>query len=923
MFRKPKQRNLRGRTDIDNTEDDQSNVSNAPSTVIQQQTVTTKTVIKKTEVPKSLLSFGDDEGDTEEFKVNKTRESRKMAKEVKKQQQQLHSSSIDSKPNVVIQQTTTTTSIIEETITPKEENNNNGEIQIKFKPLQIIGNKSSTNSFTSSNADLQRLRKEMKVLNGPEGDIPDLDDIQEILEGNDNEDDSTLDDTERSVKVMLRSGVIPDSTMIHAARKRRQMAREMGVPGDYISLNTAAENGNDRKSRLVRDDENDASDDSGNEDPHIVSMDRNKTRAESERQKNRDRFLELEQGSDNEEDEEEFRRFEREQIRKGVSSKISTMSAIKTLASSSSKSQVGVIRRRLECNSSVQLSQSQTENSSSSLVEPQPMEVEVIRELPPLELPPVTFDHIRDRLLDSLKSIKELNEKHKIDYEKVNQAYEVSQLSLQQNTIDYPQMEKSYQFYQQCRAYVYSFLECYNEKMVTIINLEERWLQLYKQRADMIVTRRQEDFKDQCHEYSIQKATAFINGTLTTNDFRTILDQKRQRRATEREARRLRRRKDREQTSTQHFDGMSTDDEENQSDINLFLKQKQEIITEAEHLLDDVSDEFSQYKNIKTIFEQWKYQQNETYTDAFIEICLPKVFSPLIRREIIDWKPFETSCRAIEDYNWYQNLLFYGVKDGRNEDEDFQFIPLIIEKVIIPKLTNIIAHIYDPLSLKQTTNLVKTIENIFQTYPTMTDDSKNVQNLLKAIVDRLQRSLDDDIYIPLYPKEIIALGSSRTSSNNSAIMATEFFFRQYWTCVKLLGNITLWSQILSLKTILDLSIDGLLNRYILVSLKNMDLISNEMITRCLLLAKCFPIKQWFDNNKTILQNQLTDTTLPALENFCLFLKQLAQEYSTQIFSANDKDKKIYKENIRQIRVIFVHLHALDHALELTNEYEIK
>lgn len=103
---------------------------------------------------------------------------------------------------------------------------------------------------------------------------------------------------------------------------------------------------------------------------------------------------------------------------------------------------------------------------------------------------------------------------------------------------------------------------------------------------------------------------------------------------------------------------MSTDDEENQSDINLFLTQKrkrnfdqflflfdfiliEEIINEAEHVLDDVSDEFSQYKNIKTIFEQWKYQQNESYTDAFIEICLPKLFSPLIRREMIDWRPFE------------------------------------------------------------------------------------------------------------------------------------------------------------------------------------------------------------------------------------------------------------------------------------------
>lgn len=57
-------------------------------------------------------------------------------------------------------------------------------------------------------------------------------------------------------KFLIRSlgGVIPDSTMIHAARKRRQMAREMGAPGDYISLNT--EDGNDRvanrKSRLIR-----------------------------------------------------------------------------------------------------------------------------------------------------------------------------------------------------------------------------------------------------------------------------------------------------------------------------------------------------------------------------------------------------------------------------------------------------------------------------------------------------------------------------------------------------------------------------------------------------------------------------------------------------------------------------------------------
>ena len=179
----------------------------------------------------------------------------------------------------------------------------------------------------------------MKVLYEQGRELGDQDDIEEIFEGNDddNKDDdddiSALDDTQRSVKLMLRSwfrlsntsviwlrlnmclgGVIPDSTMIHAARKRRQMARETGAPGDFISLK---KNGDDaaknHKSRLVRwerqavqsqipnvcvssDDEHDASDDSGTEDPHIVNMDRNHTRAQSERQKNRDRFLELEQG---------------------------------------------------------------------------------------------------------------------------------------------------------------------------------------------------------------------------------------------------------------------------------------------------------------------------------------------------------------------------------------------------------------------------------------------------------------------------------------------------------------------------------------------------------------------------------------------------------------------------------------------------
>lgn len=63
-------------------------------------------------------------GDTEEFKVNKTRESRKMAKEVKKQ---LKQATHESK--------TTTTTPVEEPVPNKEENKTttDGEIEIKCK----------------------------------------------------------------------------------------------------------------------------------------------------------------------------------------------------------------------------------------------------------------------------------------------------------------------------------------------------------------------------------------------------------------------------------------------------------------------------------------------------------------------------------------------------------------------------------------------------------------------------------------------------------------------------------------------------------------------------------------------------------------------------------------------------------------------
>jgi len=63
--------------------------------------------------------------------------------------------------------------------------------------------------------------------------------------------ENETDEEKRSMKLMIRSGIIPDASMIHAARKKREMARQ---EGDFIPL-SRAENTvkfKSEKSRFIR-----------------------------------------------------------------------------------------------------------------------------------------------------------------------------------------------------------------------------------------------------------------------------------------------------------------------------------------------------------------------------------------------------------------------------------------------------------------------------------------------------------------------------------------------------------------------------------------------------------------------------------------------------------------------------------------------
>ena len=99
----------------------------------------------------------------------------------------------------------------------------------KSKMIKSEDESSNEKSDDEETKRLEILRKEMEILNGNDAD----------------QIENERDETKRSMKLMLKSGIIPDASLIHAVRKKREMARQ----GDYIPIGKP-ENGS--KSRLVR-----------------------------------------------------------------------------------------------------------------------------------------------------------------------------------------------------------------------------------------------------------------------------------------------------------------------------------------------------------------------------------------------------------------------------------------------------------------------------------------------------------------------------------------------------------------------------------------------------------------------------------------------------------------------------------------------
>nr|XP_023020543.1 PAX3- and PAX7-binding protein 1 [Leptinotarsa decemlineata]XP_023020544.1 PAX3- and PAX7-binding protein 1 [Leptinotarsa decemlineata] len=546
-------------------------------------------------------------------------------------------------------------------------------------------------------------------------------------------------------KKVLESGAIPDAAMIHAARKRRQRAREMG---DFIP--TEEEEPED-KGRHMREDENDGSDE------ERIDMDINLALRDQERR--REQFLAA-QDSDHEIDE-----WEDQQIRKGVTG--AAMEAAREVLFS------------LECPSPPQIS------THIPVIDPGI---------------PRTPQMIAAKLQEQYENVYRSQEKHKNQLQKTQEDIQEVMAELAELKLKAPAAANRFRFYQELRGYITDLVECFDEKIEVIANLEQRALELMARKSDWLIERRRQDVRDQAEEATVK------GGVLRKGRE----EEEKQQRAAEREGRRIRRRRAREVPGQpKHVEGMSSDDEISPQDSLHFDKEKEQIQTELRDIFEDVVDDYSSAANILIRFEGWRSTDLTAYTEAYATFCLPKVVGPLVRLNLIFWDPLNETVE-LEKLDWYRTLALYGLHDDETEeslakDPDIFLLPTIVEKLIVPKLTQLVDKCWDPLSSSQTLRLVGILSRYIRRFPSLGPASQPLENLFSSVLHKMKTSLEHDVFIPISPK----IAESRS----------QFFQRQFASGLKLLKNITSWQGILNDNILKELALTSLLDRYLLSALK--------------------------------------------------------------------------------------------------------
>lgn len=417
---------------------------------------------------------------------------------------------------------------------------------------------------------------------------------------------------------------------------------------------------------------------------------------------------------------------------------------------------------------------------------------------------------------------------------------------------------EKYIFMQKLRDFISVICDFLQHKAPYIEELEEQTQELHKKRASAILERRAADIDDELPEIqaavdaamSVLKkggsnaatvaaatsaavaASAAIrqqkNLPVKLDDFGRDLNlQKRMdmdRRAAARQRRRARSDSTRmsaakNNVSYTKIEGESSTDESD-DESKAYKSSRDLLLQTAEGIFSDAAQEYSQLSLVKERFEKWKRLYPGSYRDAYMSLSIPAIFSPYVRLELLKWDPLHEDV-DFYDMRWHSLLFDYGVPENGSEfspdDADADLVPGLVEKVALPILHHDIAHCWDMLSARETKNAVSATSLIINYVPA---SSEALKELIATIHDRLAEAVSD-LVVPAWSAVVMK------AVPNAARMAAY----RFGVAVRLMRNICMWKDILAMPVLEKLALDELLGRKVLPYVQNLTPEIHDAITR--------------------------------------------------------------------------------------------
>ncbi|KAJ7990975.1 hypothetical protein DPEC_G00292440 [Dallia pectoralis] len=429
----------------------------------------------------------------------------------------------------------------------------------------------------------------------------------------------------------------------------------------------------------------------------------------------------------------------------------------------------------------------------------------------PESLPSVSLSMVKKRITGKLSDLREVHRAHEAELRRMEGDMESSRTSLE--NLESVSTESQLQFYRTTNAYVQNLVECLREKVVEINSVEVDMHTLLSEQADALLSRRREAVR--------QESSRLQQLSYCTDPPDEVELGK----------------SESENKSEEEYNSPPPDSESPPEEEAEVQKKRAAILIRCQDVFSDVQDDFWDVKKVLSRFDVWRRGFSESYHNAYISLCLPKLLNPLIRHQLIGWGPLQAVAEDFEALPWYSavEIFCHGLGFQEADHTDRKTLPAIIEKTFLPKIQGFVELVWDPLSSRQSLSLSALCCRLQEDYSLFEgEQSKPVKVFQDAVSDRLRSSVDDDVFIPLYPKKFL---------DDKSSPQRRFRDKQFWTAVKLLGNLAMWDGLIPEHVLRELMLDKLLNRYLMMTLLN-DTHSLESVHKCKKIAAYFP-QSWF------------------------------------------------------------------------------